>query len=446
MDNYIIYPKQFRSAKIPVERNRCFMLMSFEKEFDLIYGVIKNELQENGFICNRADEISGSKPIMNKILTEILKSQYIIADLTNLNPNVFYELGIAHTFKDAQNILILKQKGSKCPFDISHLTYIEYDKKNLKFLTSTILNFIEENKYVAGFQEALYLKNIINIIHDNKEEFVDYLQMSLEKELPLITDILNFEIKDVKAKELNELFTHFNTIIDTLIKENNFVLLSGVLKVYFELIASSPCQSITDQLVIDFMDVLFYKYNLSEKDVLSWQTDMALLLASRQQKMNIIMPWIINYFSRTKSTSIDLNRYKLERFLMLSSDEKIDQIISDAIFDKNCYVREHMADIIGEKKLKAASLNLLKRLEMEDNYYTAVSIIEAIGKIKANDGLKCIKTWVSENENEIIKTKQFFVLKHARIALSKLDSSPNLNEVKLFDQRYGKYLENYFIL
>lgn len=116
MDNYIIYPKQFRNAKIPVERNRCFILMPFDKIFDLVYGTIKNELQDNGYICNRADEICGSKPIMNKILTEILKSQYIIADLTNLNPNVFYELGIAHTFKDAQNILLIKQKGFKCPF------------------------------------------------------------------------------------------------------------------------------------------------------------------------------------------------------------------------------------------------------------------------------------------------------------------------------------------
>ncbi len=54
------------------------MLMPFSKEFDHIYGVIKNDLNDCGFICNRADEISGSKPILNKILTEILKSQYII--------------------------------------------------------------------------------------------------------------------------------------------------------------------------------------------------------------------------------------------------------------------------------------------------------------------------------------------------------------------------------
>ena len=97
--DYKIYPKQFINDKIPIEKNRCFMLMPFSPEFDFIYGTIKKDLNDNGLICNRADEIAGSKPILNKILTEILKSRYIIADLTAYNPNVFYELGIAHSFK-----------------------------------------------------------------------------------------------------------------------------------------------------------------------------------------------------------------------------------------------------------------------------------------------------------------------------------------------------------
>ena len=92
MEHYNIYPKQFRNLKIPIEKNRCFILMPFDSKFDIIYGNIKQSLSKEGFICNRADEIIGSKPIMNKILTEMLKSQFIIADLSDSNPNVFYEL------------------------------------------------------------------------------------------------------------------------------------------------------------------------------------------------------------------------------------------------------------------------------------------------------------------------------------------------------------------
>ena len=107
MVKYKIYPKQFRNEKIPIEKNRCFFIMPFSEEFDLIYGEIKESLSRSNYICIRVDEISGSIPIINKILTEILKAQFVIADLTNCNPNVFYELGIAHTFKDAENIFFL---------------------------------------------------------------------------------------------------------------------------------------------------------------------------------------------------------------------------------------------------------------------------------------------------------------------------------------------------
>ena len=89
MDEYLIYPKQFQRVSIPVEKNRCFVIMPFKDELDYIYGVIKQGLNKAGYICNRVDEIGGATPIINKILTEILQSRYIIADLTDCNPNVF---------------------------------------------------------------------------------------------------------------------------------------------------------------------------------------------------------------------------------------------------------------------------------------------------------------------------------------------------------------------
>ena len=136
MENYIIYPKQLRRNAIPVEKNRCFFLMPFSHDFDIVYGKTMKFLNDNGFICNMADEISGSTPIISKILTEIMKSQYIIVDITNSNPNVYYELGIAHTLKEARNVLLIKRKDYKAPFDISHLTYIEYDPSNILLLVS----------------------------------------------------------------------------------------------------------------------------------------------------------------------------------------------------------------------------------------------------------------------------------------------------------------------
>ena len=176
--DYMIYPKQFRSAKIPVEKNRCFFLMPFHQSFDLIYGTVKDILMENGFVCNRVDEITDSKPIINKILVEILRAQYIVVDLTGGNPNVFYELGITHTFKDSQNVLLIKQKDTDAPFDIRHLQYREYSSNNLKQLAAIIRDFIAKNQRFSEFHEALNVHGIISIVHDNHEEFLDYLNKS----------------------------------------------------------------------------------------------------------------------------------------------------------------------------------------------------------------------------------------------------------------------------
>ena len=383
---------------------------------------------------------------MNKILTEILKSQYIIADLTNLNPNVFYELGIAHTFKDAQNILLIKQKQFKCPFDITHLTYIEYDTSNLKLLTSVILQFIKGNNSLLSFQESLHLRGIINIIHENKELFVDYLLEHFKNELSIITDILNYDTKGLTELDIEKVFNLFNSQILLLIQNGEYSILNGILKVYYELIISSPFPLITDKIVYLFLNDFFQVCIVDEKDILSWQTDLAIKLASNQQKLNVVMPWIIAYFRRTKSTTIDLNRYKLERFLMLTSDNEINQVIADAVFDDNCYVREHLSDIIGEKKLYLAEPCLIKQLEIEENYFTAISIVEAIGKLNSKQGIDAINSWLTNHSKNIIKTKQYFVLKHIRIAIMKLDNTINQCKLKEFDQKYANFLSDYYIL
>lgn len=75
MNEYKIYPKQFLSVNMMVDRNRCFVIMPFDEKLNYIYGKIKKELSSKGFICNRVDEIMGATPIISKILTEILRSK-----------------------------------------------------------------------------------------------------------------------------------------------------------------------------------------------------------------------------------------------------------------------------------------------------------------------------------------------------------------------------------
>jgi hypothetical protein len=78
--------------------------------------------------CRRADDYKTNKAIMKDIWNAICQSQVIIADMTGLNPNVMYELGISHTV-GKETIMIIQQnlsENQKFPFDISHIRRIQY--------------------------------------------------------------------------------------------------------------------------------------------------------------------------------------------------------------------------------------------------------------------------------------------------------------------------------
>ena len=74
-----------------------FVLMPFASEFDDIFGgIIKQVFEDKGFSVKRADDIENQRNILQDIIAEIFNSDLIIADVTDSNPNVYYELGIAH--------------------------------------------------------------------------------------------------------------------------------------------------------------------------------------------------------------------------------------------------------------------------------------------------------------------------------------------------------------
>lgn len=91
----------------------------------------------------RADEVAIPGAITNDILTRIMHSDLVIADITYPNPNVFYELGLRHACKPG-TIIIRDRAGLKAPFDVAHLRHIEYDNtpSGLKKLTDDLRTYI----------------------------------------------------------------------------------------------------------------------------------------------------------------------------------------------------------------------------------------------------------------------------------------------------------------
>lgn len=92
----------FQRTIFEVDERLCFVIMPFKAPLDEVYlDVIKPAIETPpvSLRCIRADEIYTTGTVLGGIWEEIQKSRLIISDLTNRNPNVFYELGLAHTMQ-----------------------------------------------------------------------------------------------------------------------------------------------------------------------------------------------------------------------------------------------------------------------------------------------------------------------------------------------------------
>lgn len=117
----------FGPPKFLPDPKLCFVIMPFTEDLDPVYqDILKPCVESVGMVCRRSDEIRSNNAIVRDIWKSICEAQLIIADLTYGNPNVFYELGVAHTV-GKQTILLSQKDERKFPFDVMHLRRIMYE-------------------------------------------------------------------------------------------------------------------------------------------------------------------------------------------------------------------------------------------------------------------------------------------------------------------------------
>ena len=83
--------------------------------------------------CIRCDEIAEAGWIHSKMFEYIFSADVAVVDITSLNPNVFYELGVRHALKKSVTILIRKS-GTPTPFNIQGFQMLEYKPDDLQNL------------------------------------------------------------------------------------------------------------------------------------------------------------------------------------------------------------------------------------------------------------------------------------------------------------------------
>lgn len=104
-----------------------FVLMPFKKAFDDIYKLgIKAACEEAGCECERVDEQKFTKFILDQVYEQIAKADFLVAELSEPNINVYYEVGYAHSFQ-GKIVILVAQKEEQIPFDLKYYPFIIYD-------------------------------------------------------------------------------------------------------------------------------------------------------------------------------------------------------------------------------------------------------------------------------------------------------------------------------
>lgn len=114
----------------------CFVVMGYGQRRDLMSGkklnldkiyfeIIKPIAEECGYYCFRGDEIHDSGIIDISMYYGILDADLVIADISTLNPNAIYELGVRHGVRKRKTIVMIEQ-SNKFFFDLNHVRTITY--------------------------------------------------------------------------------------------------------------------------------------------------------------------------------------------------------------------------------------------------------------------------------------------------------------------------------
>ncbi|MBN2287094.1 MAG: response regulator [Tissierellales bacterium] len=153
-ENYIrAVISKIKAFTIEPPKRQCFVIMPFSKTkscraeewTDIYCNLIKPAVEGAGFNyeCRRSDGLVGN--IIEDILDHLNRADLVIADLTDRNPNVFYELGVRHALR--RGTILITQKIEHIPFDLRPYAIQEYKwktKNDKEALTNRLRQVIQE--------------------------------------------------------------------------------------------------------------------------------------------------------------------------------------------------------------------------------------------------------------------------------------------------------------
>lgn len=437
-DFTIAYPHDALHVHLNVHEKQCFFIMEYDEERKKMYNSISEFLFKQYEVgCVREDLCIEHGIVMADIINKIISSHYIIADVSSTRGNIFYELGIAHCFKKMGNVIIITREGETPIFDLNAYRYITYKVNQYEELAIKLANIIVGDKSQNDLLASLCH---YRVIESSEKEYVRNMVLcDIGPDVQDLYDMISGqESINKKAITLRLFVTCKKSLQKDEIRKSRVLF-----KILSFVIAKGKIESAVEKEFSALLDSKSSYYNHTASDVIDQlQTDFVLVYTSFAKYYRPVMEWITKYFSRSKSTTIDLNRHRLEEFLVTTNDPLIEDSIIAGLSDSERHIREHMADIIGARKMEKARQSLIKSLKNENWPYCASAMIVALGKLEPGaDAIEAIKTWLDEHENWLLEKCYYFIINRIANSLDNLDRGRT--EGKIIRELYKNQLAVY---
>lgn len=213
------------------KKSRVFVITPFSEDFLALYDELKRTFEEN-FEFTNAGDLDNQQNILQDIVEGIHQADVIIADLTGLNANVFYELGLAHAMN--KKVIIITQDLGELPFDIKSYRANEYSlqfnklpkliEKLKKLLLGAIDNKVKYGNPISDYIPDFYQNKSVTVetgssddeeekkseklgdasVDEDEKGFLDYIADVEENSAKMTGEITSM------SNEMNEMNTSVN--------------------------------------------------------------------------------------------------------------------------------------------------------------------------------------------------------------------------------------------
>ena len=184
--------------------------------------IIRPAVEEFGYHLTRADYIKEPGIITSQIIDQIFESSLVIADLSDNNPNVFYELAIRHIIQ--KPYIQMMRSGQKIPFDINGLRTIPFDTdlelaNNAKKELSDQIKSIEDGKFNTNnpITSAIHQSNIKKMLTSSENIKPDNFSKVVIESVSELRSI----VLDLRAEFRNSKLTDNRLLYSTKKLEND---------------------------------------------------------------------------------------------------------------------------------------------------------------------------------------------------------------------------------